>query len=84
MSVICLRLGTMGREGEGPRAIRQFATMLTPRDVKHLYQCAVAAPDGLRFGIFYGVSNNKWTFWDIADARERIGYQPLDNMEAWR
>jgi nucleoside-diphosphate-sugar epimerase len=84
MSVICLRLGTMGREGEGPRNQRQFATMLTPRDVKHLYQCAVSAPDDLRFGIFYGVSNNKWNFWDIADARERLGYQPRDNMETWR
>lgn len=84
MSVICLRLGTMGREGEGPRDQRQFATMLTPRDVKHLYQCAVAAPDDLRFGVFYGVSNNKWNFWDIEDARKRIGYQPQDNMESWR
>jgi nucleoside-diphosphate-sugar epimerase len=84
MSVICLRLGTMGREGVGPRDQRQFATTLTPRDVKHLYQCAVAAPDDLRFGIFYGVSNNKWSFWDLADARERIGYQPQDDMETWR
>jgi nucleoside-diphosphate-sugar epimerase len=84
MSVICLRLGTMGREGEGPRAPRQFATMLTPRDVKHLYQCAVAAPEEIRFAIFYGVSNNKWAFWDIEDARRRIGYQPQDNMESWR
>jgi hypothetical protein len=58
--------------------------MLTPRDVQHLYQCAVAAPDDLTFGIFYGVSNNRWNFWDIADARERIGYQPQDNMESWR
>jgi nucleoside-diphosphate-sugar epimerase len=84
MSVICLRLGTMGREGEGPRDQRQFATTLTPRDLKHLYQCAVNAPDDLRFGIFYGVSNNKWNFWDIEDARKRIGYMPQDNMETWR
>lgn len=84
MSVICLRLGTMGREGEGPRDQRQFATMLTPRDLKHLYQCAVSAPDDLRFGVFYGVSNNKWNFWDIEDARQRIGYTPQDNMETWR
>ena len=84
MSVICLRLGTMGREGAGPRDQRQFATMLTPRDVKHLYQCAVAAPGSLGFGIFYGVSNNRWNFWDIADARDRIGYEPQDNMESWR
>jgi hypothetical protein len=58
--------------------------MLTPRDVKHLYQCAVSAPNDVRFGVFYGVSNNKWNFWDIEDARRRIGYQPQDNMETWR
>jgi hypothetical protein len=58
--------------------------MLTPRDVKHLYRCAVEASDGLRFGVFYGVSNNKWNFWDIEDARQSIGYQPQDNMESWR
>ena len=33
LSVICLRLGTMGRDDAGPRDQRQFATMLTPRDV---------------------------------------------------
>lgn len=84
MSVICLRLGTMGREGVGPRDQRQFATMLTPRDVRHLYKCAVDAPDDLRFAVFYGVSNNKWNFWDISDARHLIGYSPQDNMESWR
>ncbi len=84
MSVICLRLGTMGREGAGPRDQRQFATLLTPRDLKHLYRCAVAASDDVKFAIYYGVSNNKWRFWDISDAAEQIGYQPLDNMETWR
>jgi nucleoside-diphosphate-sugar epimerase len=84
MSVICLRLGTMGREGEVPRDQRQFATTLTPRDVQELYRCAVAAPDDLRFGIFYGVSNNKWNFWDLEDAARRIAYKPQDNMEMWR
>jgi nucleoside-diphosphate-sugar epimerase len=84
MSVICLRLGTMGREGAGPRDQRQFATLLTPRDVKHLYACAAAAPDDLSFGVFYGVSNNKWRFWDISDAERLIGYRPQDNMEDYR
>jgi nucleoside-diphosphate-sugar epimerase len=84
MPVICLRLGTMGREGEGPRDQRQFATLLTPRDLRHLYRCAVAAPHDLRFAVFYGVSNNKWNFWDIEDARRLIGYNPQDNMESYR
>ena len=84
ISVICLRLGTMGRDDAGPRDQRQFATLLTPRDLKHLYQCVVAAPDDLKFAIFYGVSNNKWKFWDISDAERLVGYRPQDNMEAWR
>jgi nucleoside-diphosphate-sugar epimerase len=84
LSVICLRLGTMGRDDAGPRDQRQFATMLTPRDVKQLYACAVAAPDDLKWGVFYGVSNNKWRFWDISDAERLIGYKPIDNMETWR
>lgn len=84
MSMICLRLGTMGSEGSAPRDQRQFATMLTPGDVKRLYRCAVAAPEGVRFAIFYGVSNNKWRFWEISDAERLIGYQPQDNMEDWR
>jgi nucleoside-diphosphate-sugar epimerase len=84
MSVICLRLGTMGREGQGPRDQRQFATLLTPKDLQQLYRCAVSAPDDLRFAIYYGVSNNKWNFWDISDAAEQIGFRPEDNMESFR
>jgi nucleoside-diphosphate-sugar epimerase len=84
MSVLCLRLGTMGREGAGPRDQRQFATLLTPRDLKQLYRRAVDAPEELRFAIFYGVSNNKWRFWDISDAEALIGYRPEDDMEVWR
>jgi nucleoside-diphosphate-sugar epimerase len=84
MSVLCLRLGTMGREGEPPRNPRQFATMLTPRDVRQLYRRAVEAPADMRFAIYYGVSRNKWRFWEIGDAASEISYEPVDDMEAWR
>lgn len=83
MSCICLRLGTV-HGSDQPRAIRQFATLLTPNDLMQLYRCAVEAPDELRFAIFYGVSNNLWRFWDISDAERLIGYRPQDNAEAWR
>ncbi|HLF77385.1 MAG TPA: NAD(P)-dependent oxidoreductase [Dehalococcoidia bacterium] len=83
MSCICLRLGTV-HGGEEPRAIRQFATLLTPRDLQQLYRCAVEAPDDLRFATFYGVSNNRWRFWEISDAERLIGFRPHDDAEAWR
>jgi uronate dehydrogenase len=44
----------------------------------------IQAPDELEFGIFYGVSNNTWRFWDISNSEKLIGYQPQDNAENWR
>ena len=83
MSCICLRLGTV-HGGDRPRAVRQFATLLTPNDLKQLNRCAVDAPDDLRFATFYGVSNNTWRFWDIGDSEHLIGFHPQDNAEVWR
>ena len=83
LSCICLRLGTV-HGSDQPRAIRQYATLLTPNDLMRLYRAAVAAPDTLRFGTYYGVSNHKWRFWDISDAQRDLGYEPQDNAEVWR
>jgi len=33
---------------------------------------------------YYGVSNHKWRFWDISDAKRDLGYEPQDNAEVWR
>jgi NAD+ dependent glucose-6-phosphate dehydrogenase len=84
MSVICLRLGTVDRGDGRPRAMRQFATLLTSGDLVRLYRCAIGAPDDLRFATFFGVSNNSWRFWDIEDAARLIGFRPQDNTESWR
>jgi len=83
LSVICLRIGTLNREGR-PMAPRQFATLLSHRDLVQLVRRCIDAPDSVRFVIFYGVSNNTWRFWDISNSRELIGYEPEDNAEQWR
>lgn len=83
LSVICVRIGTLNREGR-PTNPRQFATLLTHRDLAQLVQRCIEAPDDLRFAIFYGVSNNTWRFWDIEDSRRAIGYAPRDDAEQWR
>ena len=83
LSVICLRIGTVNAN-DRPREPRHFATFLTHRDLVHLVRCAIEASDDVRFGIFYGVSDNTWRFWDIDDARAAIGYSPQDDAEAWR
>jgi uronate dehydrogenase len=83
MSVICLRFGRF-TGSEQPQDVRQVSVLLTLRDLVHLIDRCIAAPDDLRFAIFYGVSNNTWRIWDISDAQRLIGYEPQDDMEAWR
>lgn len=83
LSVICLRIGTVNH-ADRPTNVRQFATLLTHRDLVQLVRRCLDAPASLRFGIFYGVSANTWRLWDIENARSAIGYEPLDNAESRR
>ena len=83
LSVICLRIGTLNRESR-PLTVRNFATLLTHRDLVHLVERCIEAPDDVRFAIFYGVSDNTWRLWDISNSLEAIGYRPQNNAEAWR
>jgi nucleoside-diphosphate-sugar epimerase len=83
LSVICLRIGTVNA-ADRPKNPRHFSTLLTHADLVRLVDRSINAPDDMRFGIFYGVSNNTWRIWDIDDARQRIGYSPEDNTESFR
>jgi nucleoside-diphosphate-sugar epimerase len=83
LSVICLRIGTVNRE-DRPRNSREFATLLTYRDLAQLMRRCLEAPTDLGFAIFYGVSRNTWRIWDIEDAGSAIGYEPLDDAETFR
>lgn len=83
LSVICLRIGTLNREGR-PTNPRQFATLLSHPDLIQLLQKCIDAPDDLGYAVFYGVSGNKWNFWDIANSAEAVGYKPNSNAEDYR
>ena len=39
----------------------------------------IAAPDNLRFDIFYCVSDNRRSYRDISHARDVLGYHPADS-----
>jgi hypothetical protein len=56
--------------------------VLTYEDLARLVRASVDAPDDLRFGIFHGVSNNRWKRLDISDARAVLGYAPEDDVFA--
>lgn len=83
MSAICLRIGTVNR-ADRPRNPREFATLLTYRDLAQLVRRCLEAPLDLGFAVFYGVSRNTWRIWDIEDAAAAIGYEPLDDAESFR
>jgi uronate dehydrogenase len=83
LSVLCLRIGTVNH-GDRPTHVRQFATLLSHRDLVQLFARCIEAPASVDFGIFYGVSRNTWRLWDIEEARGAIGYDPADDTERWR
>jgi uronate dehydrogenase len=85
ISVICLRIGTV-RPIDNPGAYgdkRFFATWMTHRDLGRLMDKCIEASN-VKFDIFYGVSNNKWRFWDLTHTRQVIGFEPIDNAESFR
>ena len=83
LSSLSVRIGTLNSEGR-PTNQRQFATLLTHSDLVNLFSKCIDASSELKFGIYYGVSNNKWRFWDISNSEAEIGYRPNDNAEMWR
>lgn len=83
ISCICLRIGTVLAE-DRPKHARHYATLLSHADLVGLVGCALRAPLEHRFGVYYGVSANTWRFWDIANAREELGFEPQDDAERFR
>jgi nucleoside-diphosphate-sugar epimerase len=80
LSVIALRLGTVLRS-DRPETPRQLSTLLSHRDLVQLVERSIEAPSDLRFGVFYGVSANRWRIWDIEGARVALDYEPVDDAE---
>ena len=83
LSVICLRIGTVNQQ-DRPRNAREYATLLTHRDLVQLVRRCLEAPSDLSFGVFYGVSRNTWRIWDIDEAASMLGFEPLDDAERFR
>lgn len=63
--------------GEAEGRARACAIWLSHRDCAELIRCCLDA-DHVRYGVYYGISNNAGRFYDLSNAREEIGYQPRD------
>ncbi len=83
MTVICIRLGTMGGDdGPGPDA-RSRVSWLSRRDLATMVQRCIEV-EGITFDIFYGASANTWKIYDTPRAWRVLGYQPQDDAESFR
>jgi uronate dehydrogenase len=78
MEVVCVRIGNVNPR---PMDKRRLSIWLSPRDLAQLVSIAIERP-GIRFEIVYGVSSNRRSWYDNANA-ERLGYRPQDDSEAW-
>jgi nucleoside-diphosphate-sugar epimerase len=61
---------------------RMKATWQSRRDVASLIECCLQN-ESVTFDIFYGVSNNDATWFDISHAEEQVGYKPQDIADDW-
>lgn len=82
LAVICLRIGSfqpvesvVERKGD-----RILSTWLSHRDAVQLCWRSIEA-EGVRFGIYYGISGNTRACWDIQNAVSELGYMPEDDAE---
>jgi nucleoside-diphosphate-sugar epimerase len=83
MTVICLRLGTVGqadRPGSDPRS---YVSWFSHRDLTQLVQRCIEV-EGLGYDIFFAASGNTWKIYDTPRAWRVLGLQPQDNAESYR
>ena len=58
------------------------ATWQSRRDIANLVDCCLR-DDTVAFDVFYGVSDNAASWFDIDHARQVVGYDPRDSADEW-
>ena len=83
MTVVCIRLGTMGGDDRPGSDARSYVSWLSRRDLATMVERCIEV-DGLGYDIFYGTSANTWKIYDTPRAWNVLGYEPQDNAERYR
>jgi hypothetical protein len=63
------------------RADIHFSVWCSRRDVAQMVERCIAAPESLRFDVFFVVSDNRWGYRPVEHARPVLGYVPEDQAE---
>jgi len=77
VEAICLRIGVVLPDDDPTKSMHNRKTWLSHRDLIQLVEKSLTS--NVVFGIYYGVSRNKGAFWDITNARDELGYEPVDD-----
>ncbi|MCH8294671.1 NAD(P)-dependent oxidoreductase [Candidatus Poribacteria bacterium] len=82
LAVISLRIGSFQpvESVQNRNSDRILSTWVSHRDTVQLVWRSIEAEE-VKFGIYYGISNNTRAYWDIQNARDELGYEPEDNAE---
>jgi len=83
MTVICIRLGTMGGGDRPGEDSRSYISWLSRRDLATMVERCIEV-EGISYDIFFGASNNTWKIYDTPRAHRVLLYEPQDNAEDYR
>jgi uronate dehydrogenase len=83
MTVICVRLGTVGRDDRPGSDARSYVSWCSHRDLAQLVRRCIDVPD-ITYDIVFGASANAWKIYDTPRAWRLLGWQPQDNAETYR
>lgn len=83
LSVIALRIGFVNRQ-DRPLRPRDYAIWCSQRDICDLIVRCVDVELRSKFDVFFGTSRNKWSYRDINRAISVVGFNPVDEAEAYR
>jgi NAD+ dependent glucose-6-phosphate dehydrogenase len=77
VSAICLRIGAVLKNDDPTVDPQNRKIWLSHRDLIQLVEKSLTT--NVKFGIYFGISNNKDAFWDISNARAELGFAPVDD-----
>jgi nucleoside-diphosphate-sugar epimerase len=77
VKAVCLRIGAVLKNDDPTADPQNRKIWLSHRDLIQLIEKSLTT--NVKFGIYFGISNNKDAFWDISNARAELGFEPVDD-----
>lgn len=83
VSVIALRIGAFQpvEKAQDESSLAMVDAFVSKRDLNQLIERSIDV-ENVRFAVLHGLSDNRFKRLDISDARELVGYAPVDDATA--